>query len=71
LCGTKERCGVNENDMMTIQIQIQIQLQLQVAGRNTMLDDLPFPVICLILERIDDLTPERLVHLSLCFANRK
>ncbi len=34
-------------------------------------DELPLPVICLILERIEGLTPERLVMLSPCFANRK
>jgi hypothetical protein len=35
------------------------------------LDALPLPVLCLVLERIEDLTPERLVRLSSCFSNRK
>lgn len=35
------------------------------------LDALPLPVLCLVLERIDNLTPERLVQLSRSFGNRK
>jgi hypothetical protein len=34
-------------------------------------EGLPLPVICLVLERIEGLTPERLVRLSSAFANRK
>ncbi len=35
------------------------------------LEELPLPVICLVLERIKGLTPERLVRLSSCFSCRK
>ncbi len=35
------------------------------------MEGLPLPVICLILERIEELTPERLGQLSSCFSNRK
>ncbi len=35
------------------------------------LEELPLPVICLVLKWIEGLTPERLVRLSSCFSNRK
>lgn len=35
------------------------------------MEELPLPVVCLVLERIEGLAPERLIQLSSCFSNRK